>query len=74
MAIKVPENFQQYLLLIAATQRMGKITPLELFTCITAFIGKKRGLSYLDEAGQRLIKAYFARWNLEDFTIMGEEE
>jgi hypothetical protein len=53
---------------------MEKITPLEIFTCVTAFIGKKQGTDYLDEPAYLRLKAYCKRWGLEDFTDDWEKE
>lgn len=74
MPIKVPDSFKPYLLLIASTQRMEKITPLEIFTCVNAFVGRKKGTDYLDEPAYHRLKAYCNRWNLEDFTDDWEKE
>lgn len=74
MPINVPESFKPYLLLISTTQRMEQITPLELFTCISAFIGHKKGTDYLDDPAYKRLKAYCKRWNLVDFTDDWERE
>ena len=73
MGIPIPKSFQKYLLFVAATQRMENITPLELFTCITAFIGGTKGMDCLDDNSQNMLRAYFKRWNLVDFTVKEED-
>ena len=73
MGIPIPISFRKYMLFVAATQRMENITPLELFTCITAFIGETKGMDCLDDNSQNMLRAYFKRWNLIDFTGRKED-
>jgi len=66
--IPVPDTFKRYLILIASCQNMELISPYEMFTNVTAYIGEARSFDCLEREKFKKLRAYLKKWNLVDFT------